>query len=364
MVPLRQLTCLPGIRSRPPIHHQIPLSWSQADGYDARCAGTRPIPHSTPHAETLCAFQSRQELATREHMLDHGQLGPSTPALPSLSPAASRRPSNDFLPAARSRRPSTSLNVTISRRPSVSQPRSRLNSVSNGTAEARPAALAALSGRRLLESLSMSALETEDDPDESDVDKPRNGTAAAPGPHPRRLSGSDARLFRPSPLSMEGIGRDLSHALEESMAGDAAASPPEEPAHPTPPRPTDAPKRAPSPPPGGTPYASGADLAAQLSSNPKLAALRAAASLTMTGLNGSRAALSPPILINPKCSGYFVEPVCPSYLHRALIITMCLDEVDGARARKRRARWQDPLSEQEVRRQDWQLRLGGRMLWM
>lgn len=279
-----------------------------------------PSPHSTPHAETLCDFQSRQELATREHMLDHGQLGPSTPALPSLSPAASRRPSNDFLPTARSRRPSTSLNVTISRRPSVSQPRSRLNSVSNGTAEGRPAGLPALGGRRLLESLSMSALETEDDADDSDADKPRNSTAAALGPHSRRPSGSlsDARFFRPSPLSMEGIGRDLSHALEESMAGDAVASPPEEPAHPAPPPSTDAPKRAASPPPGGTPYTGGADLAAQLSSNPKLAALRAAAGLAMTGLNGSRAALSPPILINPKCSGYFVEPVCqPRHRHRA-----------------------------------------------
>jgi dual specificity phosphatase 12 len=35
----------------------------------------------------------RQELATREHMLDHGQLGPSTPA--NITPAGSRRPSTN-----------------------------------------------------------------------------------------------------------------------------------------------------------------------------------------------------------------------------------------------------------------------------
>ncbi|KAF8551665.1 hypothetical protein OG21DRAFT_1444842 [Imleria badia] len=254
----------------------------------------------------------RQELATREHMLDHGQLGPSTPALPSLTPAVSRRPSNDFFPAPPSRRPSASLNVTISRRPSMTQPRSRMNSASNGIAEGRPAILAALGSRGLLESLSMSALETEeDDVSESDADKPTPtshgpsttaSTAATLGPPSRRPSVS----FRPSPRSMEGIGRDLSHALEESMTSDVVTSPEEQ----TNRAPSGTIKRTASPLPlGTTQYASGADLAAQLSSNSKLAALRAAASLTMTGLNGSRAALSPPILINPKCSGYFVEPM-------------------------------------------------------
>lgn len=230
-------------------------------------------------------------------MLDHGQLGPPTPALPSLSPATSRRPSND-LPVPPPRRLSASLNVTISRRPSTSQPRSRLNSISNGFVEGRPAILAALGGRGLLDSLSMSALETESDAEDSDADKLN--------PPSRRPSVSDARLFRPSPLSMEGIGRDLSHALEEGVAG-AAESVPDEPAR----RPSpswDTARRTSTPPPA---LSAGTDLAAQLSSNPKLAALRAAASLSMTSLNGHRAALSPPILANSKCSGYFVEPVMP-----------------------------------------------------
>lgn len=276
-------------------------------------------------------YLSRQELATREHMLDHGQLGPPTPALPSLSPVTSRRPSNDLPLTPLSRRPSASLNVTISRRPSTSQSRSRLNSGSNGVTEGRPAILAALGGRGLLESLSMSALETEDDADDkSDTDEPTtsshesssgsnssSSTTAALKLPSRRPSGSDVRPFRPSPLSMEGIGRDLSHALEESMTSDTVDLL-EGPTHRAPFPSVYAARRTSSPPPlalptGGTQYASGADLAAQLSSNPKLAALRTAASLSMTSLNGSKVSLSPPILVNPKCSGYFVEPVCLSF---------------------------------------------------
>ena len=39
-------------------------------------------------------FFYRQELATREHMIDHGQVGPETPASAfGISPAVSRRPS-------------------------------------------------------------------------------------------------------------------------------------------------------------------------------------------------------------------------------------------------------------------------------
>ena len=58
----------------------------------------------------------------------------------------------------------------------------------------------------------------------------------------------------------------------------------------------------------------GADLAAQLHANPKLAALRSPGGLAMTPLNTAtrvidKSSISPPILMNPKCSGYFVEPV-------------------------------------------------------
>ena len=139
--------------------------------------------------------------------------------------------------------------------------------------------------------------------DESGADKPPASHGPRHGTLSHRPSG-DLRLFRPSPLSMEDVGGDLSQALEEGMAGDAAVEPVEEPVHTI--------KRTASPAPispnGGT-SANGTDLATQLASNPKLAALRAATSMSRTSLNGVKAALSPPILVNPKCSGYFVEPV-------------------------------------------------------
>jgi dual specificity phosphatase 12 len=60
-----------------------------------------------------------------------------------------------------------------------------------------------------------------------------------------------------------------------------------------------------------------ANLAAQLYANPKLAALRSSSfgSSTQTPSHSATQprlpAASPPIIMNPKCSGYFVEPVRP-----------------------------------------------------
>ncbi|KAJ8596152.1 hypothetical protein M405DRAFT_805862 [Rhizopogon salebrosus TDB-379] len=207
----------------------------------------------------------RQELATREHMLDHGQLGPPTPALPSLSPAASRRPSANG--PSSSRRPSMSLGM-----------------------------------RGLMESLSMSALETEDDPEPEAVE---NHNAADPPP-----SAVDAR---PSRLSVEDIGKDLSDALDAASdenlpAGTVVQSEtvrvlPHE-SRETSSKTNRLPPQVPS-----TQYASPLDLAAELHSHPKLAALRAPPSLSMTGISNPKSVISPPILMNPKCSGYFVEPM-------------------------------------------------------
>lgn len=58
------------------------------------------------------------------------------------------------------------------------------------------------------------------------------------------------------------------------------------------------------------PLASPSDLAAQLYANPKLAGLRLPIGMTPlhSGSKGG-SPISPPILANPKCSGYFVEPV-------------------------------------------------------
>lgn len=60
-----------------------------------------------------------------------------------------------------------------------------------------------------------------------------------------------------------------------------------------------------------TQFSSPGDLAAQLYANPKLAALRGSMGMGITPLqtNVKPSVVSPPILANPKCSGYFVEPV-------------------------------------------------------
>jgi len=59
-----------------------------------------------------------------------------------------------------------------------------------------------------------------------------------------------------------------------------------------------------------THLASPAELAAQLHANPKLAALRSPMAMTpLQSVTKATSPVSPPILMNPKCSGYFVEPM-------------------------------------------------------
>lgn len=278
-------------------------------------------PVISPHRRIRCKM-CRQELATREHMLDHGQLGPPTPGLPSLTPAGSRRSSNanDHL-AQRgpvSRRPSGSLNVSISRRPSNAGVQARLSSFSH---DGRPAALSALGGRSVLESLSMSALETEDDAD-SGNEKPGPNNRGS-GPPSRRLSGGEGRSRAPL-LSIDNIGRDLSDALGAASTPTGAVeqevgevprtlSPVSEKVpHGEGHSKTDSSQQQQAQVLScDTQYATPGDLAAQLYAHPKLAALRAPPSLSMTTITGSAAkqSVSPPILMNPKCSGYFVEPM-------------------------------------------------------
>lgn len=74
-----------------------------------------------------------------------------------------------------------------------------------------------------------------------------------------------------------------------------------------------------------TQFISPADLAVQLTSNPKLAALRSPTLLTSPSHSSSFKPIpfSSPILVNPKCSGYFVEPVSVSWLFaRDFILTI------------------------------------------
>lgn len=170
-------------------------------------------------------------------MLDHGQLGPPTPSsVGAFTPVDSRRPSmNDAKP----RRPSMSdqLGSDVSK-PSMTRRGSSRGSFSE--TKTRLLALDGLAGfgRGMSESLSMSALEVEEDPEIE-------------------------REKKPNPLSVNGL------------------------VHPH-------------------------SLSAQLHANPKLAALRT------VGLPKSTASpptlpYAPPILVDQRCSGYFVEAVCPCH---------------------------------------------------
>lgn len=289
-------------------------------------------------------FIFRTELANREHMLDHGQLGPPTPAV-AFSPASSRRPSTH---EAAARRPSASS----TRRPSsgalgMTAPRPRPGS---STGPTRPSPLTPVEGggglSGLAAALSMSALD--DDEGKSsrqDIDHPTSQPAQ---PQKRRSSsfGNDirSRLLAglsgiPSNLSMSALDSDDEEAVGTTTVPSVTASTPRtggtstadtvssstltsgtsgtiaENRDSVPTSGKSHPQLALSTTSAGAgTLQHGADLAAQLHANPKLAALRSPGGLAMTPLNTAtrvidKSSISPPILMNPKCSGYFVEPV-------------------------------------------------------
>ncbi|KDQ32112.1 hypothetical protein PLEOSDRAFT_1034159 [Pleurotus ostreatus PC15] len=264
-----------------------------------------PATPGGPRRRIRCKM-CRQELATREHMLDHGQLGPSTPAVsrrPSTNdPGPLRRPSTSQPRSrlgsstdTRPRRPSLlsfgdSLSIpeaedgeaTAKPAPSPDTPHAskvrRSSSGGGGAGEARRPAMrpfAAGLSRSLLDSLSMSALETEDD---SEGEPPEAASKAS------ELSLGVASL----------LGRRMSDAVLATLS-------------------------EPNGPPGSEPqdsiidthFSSSSDMATQLNGNPALAGLRGSLGMAMTPLSGKTPAtpISPPILMNPKCAGYFVEPM-------------------------------------------------------
>lgn len=294
----------------------------------------------------LKGFIYRTELANREHMLDHGQLGPPTPAV-ALSPATSRRPSTHDAAVRHS-------SSSSSRRPSagaLGMSRPRLGSSSGST---RPFALTPIDGGGGLSamtasSLSMSAV---DDDDGKSVGQESDMPTGQATQSQRRRSGSFGTALRsrllaglfsgvPNNLSMSALDTDEEESVVSTTAPSMTMSTPRtgsmDTADTVPsPNPTNGtseailenPNSAPTTGKGRTPPASsstsagggtlqhGSDLAAQLQTNPKLAALRPPG-LSMTPITPLQAApktidkssISPPILMNPKCSGYFVEPV-------------------------------------------------------
>jgi len=181
-----------------------------------------------PHRRIRCKM-CRQELATREHMLDHGQFGPATPVHPLHTLRNMSRTSMD----------------------------------------------------------STSALDTEDESETELNAFPANSSSKVTKEEDVLI---DAAHISGLPLfdaiiSTAANGRAQLEA--QSKDGDVAE---------------DAPPPVESPP--TTHFINPSDLSSQLFSIPALAALRSANSpVSPSSIN------SPPILLNTKCSGYFVEPM-------------------------------------------------------
>ena len=227
----------------------------------------------------------RQELATREHMLDHGQLGPATPA---DSPVGSRRPS------------SSSQAVSVPRCPGESAPRrpSRLSFSSKfgeslSMSSIEPTAEESVHPIHTLRSMlphtsmdSTSALDIEDDSETESNAFPANS------------SSTELDL---SELTKEDVSIDAAHVLCLQLS-DAVI--------------TDGKVQSEAQSKGGNStggaslpvehFIRPSELSLHLFANPTLAALRSANSPVSPSLVNS-----PPILLNAKCSGYFVEPVSP-----------------------------------------------------
>lgn len=318
----------------------------------------------------------RQELAAREHMLDHGQVGPGTPAsVFAFSPAASRRASSTaqdairpaFTPlASMSRRGSAGAGgerpialATLNGEPiplplplrrfsgssASSRPESPVNLSRRPSRGARRGSLLAnevspggLVGATIPEGVAVddSSAIADDDDDDDDEGHGSNGDDG----------GDEDQRDRNTSVEAELNGADTKDA-NGSANPNANASPTETNAARTL-------RRSGSNSGSGSSssFMSPMDLAAQLNAHPKLAALRSPAlggigglqpmtpltpltPLTTTtssvgtvstgaNVNASTSASanslaklaavrSPPLLINSTCSGYFLEPVSPSF---------------------------------------------------
>ena len=351
-----------------------------------------PATPGGPRRRIRCKM-CRQELAAREHMLDHGQVGPATPAF--ASPAVSRRPSSSVhdgpvRPFAPLTPLSTAKSPPGSRRPSMNDSRPGISSPLSPSSSRRP------SMNDVVRPVGLTPLTPISPPGAVPMARRVSGSGHEPMTRSRLGSNADTRPLKSSLLAFEGaaqLGQDISDEMSESALDgsddeDEVAGPPntalpiaekrrgdgapDSPSTATsstavsdtasapreinikslfladsvpPPSSMPATNGAPSNPEplpaippalvrristsSGSPLAHGSDLAAQLSNHPKLAALRSPPSgLNMTALTpsspgtsspGAGAPLSrggsalnnvsPPLLANSTCSGYFVEPM-------------------------------------------------------
>lgn len=288
---------------------------------------TPSTPSPAPRRRIRCKM-CRQELATREHMLDHGQLGPATPA--AMTPAVSRRPSEvvQQRPSFGQSSAAVTPGMAAQRRPSRSRlsfssglgdtlTMSTIDPAGAGTGSiaeepgsgAETAAAPLVSAERLKNfrtvsrgmmdsSLTMtSAVEDDDDEEDDDGTPPAHIHVEAAKLLGRRLS---AAVMTPVSESTKELAPPPSSDAKGGTGG--GAEPP-----------------AANQETMTTHLISPANLAAQLYANPKLAALRSPSFGSASAPSSSAPSpavtqpkppvVSPPIIINPKCSGYFVEPV-------------------------------------------------------
>ncbi|KAF5357003.1 hypothetical protein D9756_006485 [Leucocoprinus leucothites] len=299
-------------------------SYPRTPGSDS----TPPTPTPIPRRRIRCKM-CRHELAAREHMLDHGQLGPETPA--SMTPAASRRPSEvhhrssfgQSTPIAGGtgpgqRRPSRSRlsfgsgilgdSLAMSTIGSPGSEKSIAEESRDGRESSDGSLTRNASGAERLKnfrsvsrglmdsSLTMSsAVDDDDDDDEGEGGPPEHFHAEAARLLGRRLS--DAVITPASESTKELLPSDASEIGAEASESPTAAN------------------GASSQEPMTTHLISSANLAAHLYANPKLAALRSSSSSIPTPPTSPGIAqpkqfvVSAPIIVNPKCSGYFVEPM-------------------------------------------------------
>ncbi|KAH7344529.1 hypothetical protein B0J17DRAFT_635739 [Rhizoctonia solani] len=344
-----------------------------------------PATPGGPRRRIRCKM-CRRELATREHMMDHSQGGPTTPVsvngsatvsrrqsfsdangnvanglqLTSMSPAGSRRPSTTKPP----RRSSLSRSMTpggvtgllgggltpLTSMPAADKADKFDKDDGNGYIshpDRRPSIIASEAIKKL-STLAMTTVEDDgpddyaiDDEDEEDDETPSaTNTSAAPSPitasgplvgngrvqalRSNSLSGVAARRGKPHRISLpSGVrkelelprtpadevtpGRNASLAIDPAIAQAVAVAAQEnemriDEVAPTASGPTSPQYQHPSEMYSGLP--------------PKLAALRRPSvvqAFKASGLTGmtpiSQTPGSPPILYNPKCSGYFVEPL-------------------------------------------------------
>ena len=213
----------------------------------------------------------RQELATREHMLDHGQLGTAapasnTPTTPSVHPLDPLHSTSQHLVDKTTVSTSNTIDDEwhlIPHVPSTSSPPMKPD-LAGTTAEDIPIDALQVLGRGLSD-------------------------AVVTGVNDEKLVGQDEG----NTTSFSSNGLIVNHYIDPNTSRETMAEP------------------------QTTHITSSAELTPQLLANPKLAASRSPAARGLQqnvpphtlSKQSPAFASSPPILINPKCSGYFVEPV-------------------------------------------------------